>query len=380
MFTEQQAALQRADADRRMHQAGLRQHESQSKNVVRVFAWFQDNCHPILHDFALPPNSRTFKVTELVVCDLSLISDSNVVPFLKHYDDVEDVWVGFKVGQVFDAEAHQHRFFFKQQDVKHCRGFENHIGHTGTMHFHDNLSAEQSYVRDALSQKHVAALTQPPLIELPERSHSPSSSTGSTDCLVKNTLSQELIVISSNDEISSLPAPTVPSINPRKRPLPRSPEVILVLDSDEEVEKDAASKRRRVGWKGIKQEGTENGAVQIKLEKEVDAASSPLQPHRVCQPSVDTVCFSEDDAPKWPQHYYVCDVAKVFKKPPPGVSKKAAFCAHFPGLLFKKSTFYDNYNIWIRTPRDFRMKYSDYGHTPKGTWKHFLAARAKYLD
>jgi hypothetical protein len=49
------------------------------------------DCDPILHNFTLPPNSRAFEVMELAVRDLSLISDSNVVPCLQRYDDVEDV-------------------------------------------------------------------------------------------------------------------------------------------------------------------------------------------------------------------------------------------------------------------------------------------------
>jgi hypothetical protein len=54
-----------------------------------------------------------------------------------------------------------------------------------------------------------------------------------------------------------------------------------------------------------------------------------------------------DEGLKWPQDYHVCDVMSVFKKPPHGISKKAAFMKHFPGLEFKKSTFYNNYNLWM---------------------------------
>jgi len=47
---------------------------------------------------------------------------------------------------------------------------------------------------------------------------------------------------------------------------------------------------------------------------------------------------------------------------------------------FKKSTFYDNYNLWLRTPVAFRKKYADYGQTEKGLWKVFLTARVRYLE
>ena len=87
-----------------------------------------------------------------------------------------------------------------------------------------------------------------------------------------------------------------------------------------------------------------------------------------------------DKGPKWPQDYHVCDVTSVFKKPPCGLSKKVAFMKHFPGLEFKKSTFYDNYNLWLRTPVAFCTKYADYGQMEKGLRKVFLTAQARYLN
>jgi hypothetical protein len=56
--------------------------------------------------------------------------------------------------------------------------------------------------------------------------------------------------------------------------------------------------------------------------------------------------FSQEEAPKWPQDYYVCDILAVFKQPPHGILKKTAFERHFPSMEFKKSIFYDNYNLW----------------------------------
>jgi hypothetical protein len=76
VFTEQQAALQRADADRRIHQATVQRNESQSKNIVRVFAWSRDECDPTLYDFALPPGSRSFEITESVLHDLVFLRQS----------------------------------------------------------------------------------------------------------------------------------------------------------------------------------------------------------------------------------------------------------------------------------------------------------------
>jgi hypothetical protein len=80
------------------------------------------------------------------------------------------------------------------------------------------------------------------------------------------------------------------------------------------------------------------------------------------------------------QDYHVCDVAAVFKKPPHGISKKATFTMHFPGLQFKKSMFYDNYNLWIQTPVAFCTRYADYGCTEKGSWRTFLTAHVRYLE
>jgi hypothetical protein len=124
--------------------------------------------------------------------------------------------------------------------------------------------------------------------------------------------------------------------------------------------------------------------VEIKVEDGVDSSEdtevSPLLRQRIRQPSVDTVFLSEDEAPRWPQDYHVCDIAKAFKKPPQGISRKTAFRAHFPDLSWKKSTFYDNYKLWKTTPTEFRMKFVDYGRTKKGSWRGFLAARAKHLS
>lgn len=80
IFTEQQAALQRADADRRTLQATLRHNETQSKNVVRAFAWSENEGDPISYDFSLPSGSRNFEVTESILRDLALISENNETP------------------------------------------------------------------------------------------------------------------------------------------------------------------------------------------------------------------------------------------------------------------------------------------------------------
>jgi hypothetical protein len=132
VFTEQQAALQRVDADRRVLQAPLRQNESQSKNIVRVFAWCQDNCEPVSFDFSLPPGSRNFQITESVLHDLVLIRERDVTPDLirlQKYDATEGLRVGFKIVQVFDAESHRRRFLIKRQEVKQCIGVESCVEH-----------------------------------------------------------------------------------------------------------------------------------------------------------------------------------------------------------------------------------------------------------
>ena len=192
------------------------------------------------------------------------------------------------------------------------------------------------------------------------------------------------------------PLVTPSSAKPGKRSTPRSCEVILVLDSDEE---------REVAAKGpvtVKQEHE----VRIKMEPGVEyrmddhtstrrrrqhsgdsiesvessGCETDTSPQRLRQPSTSSVFYSDDEGPKWPQDYHVCDVVAVFKKPPHGISKKAAFAMHFPGLQFKKSTFYDNYNLWERMPVAFRTRYTDYGRTEKGSWKVFLATRMRYLE
>jgi hypothetical protein len=157
-----------------------------------------------------------------------------------------------------------------------------------------------------------------------------------------------------------------------------------VLDSDEEDEAFKLAKRQRMD-KEVKQEDE----VKVKTEQTHWQRSTshmahmgmlpPQHERHIHQPFVETVFHGEDDSLKWPQDYFVCDVAKAFKDPPRGVSKKAAFQAYFPGLLFKKSTYYDNYNLWIRTPTDLCNKHVNYGRTPKGSWREFLVARARYF-
>jgi hypothetical protein len=378
IFTEQQAALQRTDADRRTLQATLRHNETQSKNVVRAFAWSENDSDPISYDFSLPPGSRNFEVTESILCDLALISEDNDTPGstrLQKYDVIEEIWVGFKIGQVYDAEAHRRRFFFKRQEVKDCLGFDSHIGQAvSSLHMRDNLTGERSYVRKTLLQKRAAKLITPSPAFIPLSSSLPSS-------LSSSSLSPNVISISSDDETDlnlCIPIPTLPLSNTRKRSHHQSPEVIIVLDSDEEDE--AVVKKQRMD-KEVKQEDE----VKIKTERSTSHVGMlpPLAPQhdrRVHQPFVETVFHSEDDSLKWPQDYFVCDVAKAFKDPPRGVSKKAAFQAYFPGLLFKKSTYYDNYNLWIRTPTNLCTKHTNYGRTPKGSWKEFLVARARYFN
>ena len=166
-------------------------------------------------------------------------------------------------------------------------------------------------------------------------------------------------------------------------------EVILVLDSDEE---DVSAKGL-----AMKEPKVEKCEARIKkelgVEHEMDSHSS-TRCH--CQLSSDSIESSSsetetasssifystdvDEGLKWPQYYHVCDVTSIFKKPPHGLFKKVTFMKHFPGLEFKKSTFYGNYNLWLQTPVAFHTKYADYGQTEKGSWKVFLTAQAQYLN
>lgn len=267
-----------------MHQATLQQNESQLKNVVRVFAWSQDECDATLYDFTLLPGSRSFEITESILHDLALISEGDATLQLQKYDDAEDLWVGFRVGQVFDAEIHRWHFFFKWREVKHCLGFENLVGHgrMSSLHFRDNLPGEKSYIREALSKKCGLELasnllpstpsslvpssltfpsslaTPPPVIKkcrVPSSPTFPSSLAAPPPVVKKRRVpsslavpppvvtkqrSPDIILISSDDENIAptrnpqLPVPTIPSAKCQKQSLPHSPGVVLVLDSEEE--------------------------------------------------------------------------------------------------------------------------------------------------
>ena len=140
--------------------------------------------------------------------------------------------------------------------------------------------------------------------------------------------------------------------------------------------------------KRVKVEEEHDPRIKIEPKGEIESHMSPVPIRRPCELSGDSIkswgsetdhtnqSFSQEEGPKWPQDYYVCDIVAVFKRPPRGISKKTTFERHFPGLEFKKSTFYDNYNLWKRTPIALRSHYVDYGRTAKGSWKKFMTARA----
>jgi hypothetical protein len=192
------------------------------KNFVRVYAWSQDGHDPKLHNFALLPDTKTFKVTESILRDLALFPNNNTtspLPWLLSYDKEEGFWVGFKPGQVFDAEMNQHCFFFKWEEVNNCLGFEGLVQKKMSgLHIWDNLAGEQSYVKDALSQCHSAALVTtmphpPPTIPTSKKSTSSLSSSPSAVPYIIDK-SHDVMLNSSDDEICSLP-PIVPSVKPQ---------------------------------------------------------------------------------------------------------------------------------------------------------------------
>lgn len=107
--------------------------------------WCQDNSEPVSFNFALSPGSHNFKVTESVLRDLALIWESDVTPdliWLQKYDTGEGLWVGFKIGQAFDAELHRRRFLIKCQEVKECVGFKNCMEQIQGLHMRENLTGE----------------------------------------------------------------------------------------------------------------------------------------------------------------------------------------------------------------------------------------------
>jgi hypothetical protein len=326
----------------------------------------------------IPAHDSVIDPVLMQLQDLGLISDGisdgSAMPRLQRYDDVAEVWIGFKVGQVFDAEANQRRFFFKRQDVKHCRSFEDYCNQKAGQHIRDNLTGERAYIRDALAQKRAVALASTSAASTSSLSTSTTSSVSPP--IVATSRSCSIISLSSSDETqlskARTPVPTVNSLKSQKRP---RPEVIVILDSDEEKEGEIIRTKRAK----VKQEHAKIKVENVDGDTSEDTDTSPLHRQRIRQPSVDTIYLSEDEAPKWPQDYFVCDIAKVFKNPPHGVSRKTAFKVHFPDLLWKKSTFYDNLRLWRTTPTEFRTKFVDHGRVQKGTWKAFLARRAKLL-
>ena len=137
---------------------------------MQAFAWHQDDCKPVSFNFTLSLGSHNFQVTKSMPHNLELICAGDVTHdliWLQKYDTAEGLWVRFKIGQVFDAKLHCHHFLIKCQEVKKCVGFESCIEQVQGPHMQENLTGEQSYIREILSQK-CTALTLPLF-------HSPSS-------------------------------------------------------------------------------------------------------------------------------------------------------------------------------------------------------------
>jgi hypothetical protein len=94
----------------------LQHNKSQLRNIVQAFAWCQEDCEPVSFDFTLSLGSHNFQVTESVLHDLELTCAGDVTPdliWLQKYDTTEGLWVGFKIGQVFDAESNASHFPYK---------------------------------------------------------------------------------------------------------------------------------------------------------------------------------------------------------------------------------------------------------------------------
>lgn len=97
----------------------------------------------------------------------------------------------------------------------------------------ENLTGEWSYVWDLLSQKSVTPLACPPTIL--SSSCPPALLSFSCTPAVTSSLHPPAIIIISSDNEARLSTP-IAHLKPHKRLLPASPEVILIIDSDQELQ------------------------------------------------------------------------------------------------------------------------------------------------
>jgi hypothetical protein len=101
--------------------------------------------------------------------------------------------------------------------------------------------------------------------------------------------------------------------------LPASPEVIFVIDSDQEPEVVTKVTKR------VKVKEEHDARIKIEPKVEIESHMSPVPIWRSHELSGDSIkslgsetdhtnpSFSQEEAPKWPQDYYVCDILAVFK-------------------------------------------------------------------
>ncbi|OSC98755.1 hypothetical protein PYCCODRAFT_1427689 [Trametes coccinea BRFM310] len=89
---------------------------------------------------------------------------------------------------------------------------------------------------------------------------------------------------------------------------------------------------------------------------------------------------------KWPSEYYVQEIAQGFK-----AMKQLADCDTrkkqtqsqrfervFVGVRFKRSTFNDNFRLWMNAPAQIQDMFQSYGRSDAGLWKRFVAALKDY--
>ncbi|THU96405.1 hypothetical protein K435DRAFT_858621 [Dendrothele bispora CBS 962.96] len=76
----------------------------------------------------------------------------------------------------------------------------------------------------------------------------------------------------------------------------------------------------------------------------------------------------------WPQQYHVVELKPIFEASLAKASNfSQLFTQAFPGVVYKKQTFYDHRSRWMRAPESLRTEMLKAGMTDDGLWTRLMA-------
>ena len=118
----------------------------------------------------------------------------------------------------------------------------------------------------------------------------------------------------------------------------------------------------------------------IKKEIKCEVSVSFQSPQKLEDSKPPASCYTASPSPvpdlkSWLANFYALNITAAFdrtgKNRSRGHGAKFIFFQIFPGIEFKKSTFYNNKKRWKCAPSEERMLAIDAGHTDAGLWSMF---------